>query len=193
VAIPIFDDPVSLFDDPLYGFDGDLVAQQLQRKAATRILEESEAGLLLETLKPGDELWVYERHADEYEEIDAVDETQIVLLEDRERFVTNSSDFNYALLQVIRETALGFESNADEVVIYRGNAVKVTKPALAQAIFLGWFVEVAFEDYRLTVVESEATHGLIDLGDGDWQIVPKALVDGTVRIRRIGVDTYRGY
>lgn len=190
----IFDDPVALFDDPAYSFLGDFSVVQVPRKAAARIAEASAAGVLLQALQDADEVWVYERHEDQYVEIDVVDPAQMVLLAEPEKFIENSADFNYALFQTLRETTEEIESNADELVIYRGNWVKLTNPAKAPAVFLGYMVEVAPEDYQLTAVPSEATHGLIDpLGDGSWEIVPISELDGSVTLRRIGPDTYRGF
>lgn len=57
----------------------------------------------------------------------------------------------------------------------------------------GYFEEVAPEDFRPTTERSLATHGLIDTtGEGDWQIVPLSLVDGSVSLLALPGDTFFG-
>lgn len=165
-----------------------------QHRAASRIAEQGSEGALVQPLREGEELWTIEHHASEYLDLTAVDLSEPVLAPEGEKLIANSDDFNYAVIQTVRETDTDFESFADEIVIYRGNVVKISRPDLAQAIFLGYLKEVASEDYQLTVSEEEATHGLIDVtGLGDLEIVPIAELDGSVRVRRIGADIYRIY
>ena len=75
--------------------------------------------------------------------------------------------------------------------------VERLRPRLAlrgiPAVYAAYFVEVSPEVYELTADPSIATHGLIDVGDGDWQITPIADLDGSVRMVRTGADTYLPY
>lgn len=63
----------------------------------------------------------------------------------------------------------------------------------AMTIVLAYFIEVDTDVFELTTDPSIATHGLIDVGDGDWQITPRADLDGSVRMVRTGADTYLPY
>lgn len=62
------------------------------------------------------------------------------------------------------------------------------------ALAAGFFTEVEPDKFEFQTHFEDATHGLIDVdGTGNWQIVPLDQLDGSVRLRRIGIDTYIGY